>query len=283
MVLVRKAGIKDIFKLRYFAHNLDHSKQRYFSNFNGCIPLNVILGSCFVVESNKKTSGFFIIKKTDNDIFFIPGESNNISFFKLLYIMHKNFNLTGYAFSLDYRGVRAGECSKYYNVEVVRDIKLMNINTRTIPNIKIDTSSSINIRNMKIKSEENIRVELQNSIFSHVKNRKSLKIQEVLAEEDCSDFIDDMCFIFEVDGCPAGYGQILSTEDEFYLVNFGIIPEYRGRNYGLYFLVQILKKCLDYGIYNLNLTVDNSNIPAVGLYKSVGFEEIHNSITLFFK
>lgn len=283
MILIRKAGIKDIFQLKTLQHKQDLSRQQYLSNFNGSIPINIILGSCFAVESNNKLAGFLIMKRKDNDLFFIPGNSNGISFFRLMHVLQKNFNLSGYAFSLEYRGVKAGDCSKYYNVEVIRDIKLMSISTHDISDIKIDSSDSIGIRNMKIKSDENIRVQLQNSIFSHVKNRKNITVQEVLAEEDCSDFLEDMCFIFEVAGCPAGYGQILLTGEDFYLVNFGIIPEYRGKNYGLYFLIKIIEKCLANGISDLNLTVDNTNLSAINLYKRVGFKEVHNSITLFFK
>jgi GNAT superfamily N-acetyltransferase len=283
MILIRKAGIKDIFQLKTLQHKQDLSRQQYLSNFNGSIPINIILGSCFAVESNNKLAGFLIMKRKDNDLFFIPGNSNGISFFRLMHVLQKNFNLSGYAFSLEYRGVKAGDCSKYYNVEVIRDIKLMSISTHDISDIKIDSSDSIGIRNMKIKSDENIRVQLQNSIFSHVKNRKNITVQEVLAEEDCSDFLEDMCFIFEVAGCPAGYGQILLTGEDFYLVNFGIIPEYRGKNYGHYFLIKIIEKCLANGISDLNLTVDNTNLSAINLYKRVGFKEVHNSITLFFK
>lgn len=282
MFYIKRAKIKDLPLIKHITKIFSVEMSKVYSSLKGSIILLLLKGKVYIIDSNKGIAGFFIVDKDKRDISYIPKTDNQISFFKILYIIEKKLGAKGYTFSIDYKGKSIREYEKYFNIEVVKDIKIMYLNLHNY-DINVEIPDNVIIRRMRIGGEEPLRVELQNKIFSHIKNRKNLTINQVLEEENNPDFIENMCFILEINGIPAGYGQIHFNNQEYTLVNFGVIPEYRGMNYGIYFISSLLKSCIEAGIKNLYLTVDNSNLSAIELYKRVGFIENQNSAIIRFK
>lgn len=283
MFYIKKARMKDLPFIRHIIKIFNSKKSRVYSIYKGSITLLLLKGKIYIIDSNKGVAGIFIIDNDKKEISYIPKSDNQISFFRILYIIEKKLGLCGYTLSVDYKGEAIREYLKYFNIEVIKDVKVMqlNFNSYDIKNFKIP--DNIIIKRMKLGEEEPLRVELQNQIFSHIKNRKNITINQVLAEEKNPDFIEDMCFILYVNKTPSGYGQILISNNKFYLVNFGVIPKLRGMNYGLYFIYSIFKLCIESDIKSLYLAVDNSNFSAIELYKRVGFIENQNSAIIRFR
>ncbi|WP_443110822.1 GNAT family N-acetyltransferase [Caloramator sp. mosi_1] len=53
-------------------------------------------------------------------------------------------------------------------------------------------------------------------------------------------FLKDYCYVLYKNHMPIGYGQIIKDRSLYYLVNFGIIEEFRGMGFGYIFLNYIL-------------------------------------------
>ena len=76
--------------------------------------------------------------------------------------------------------------------------------------------------------------------------------------------------------------KIVEIENQYFLVNFGIIPEFRNNGYGYKFLNVISVDCAKKGIKHLYLSVNRHNTSAVELYKKDGFIELYNILTINF-
>ena len=79
-------------------------------------------------------------------------------------------------------------------------------------------------------------------------------------------------FKLDDDGKTVGYGGIMTVLDESDVVNIAVLPEYRGRGYGKMLLSRLLSEAKNMGAALVHLEVRQSNIPAISLYESFGFE-----------
>ena len=62
-------------------------------------------------------------------------------------------------------------------------------------------------------------------------------------------------------------------------MNFGIIPEYRGKGLSKLFLHEILNAVKKEAIQRLYLDVSSNNEPAVKIYRDAGFESQDSTLT----
>lgn len=122
------------------------------------------------------------------------------------------------------------------------------------------------------------RVDIQNIIFDN-KYRVPINSADVLIEVSKKSYIPDLSFFYMKNESPIGYGQINTHDNRFYLVNFGLIPEYRGQGLSRDFLLTIIEKAKERGIDRIFLEVNADNISAVNLYRSIGFKEEQNTCT----
>lgn len=132
------------------------------------------------------------------------------------------------------------------------------------------------------ENDINLRLFLQNSIFNNQNLlRKPIDKQYIFREVNHSSFLNDYCYCFKIKDTPIGYGQIIKENSKYYLVNFGILHEYRNNGYGKIFLNFILNDIFNIGeITELYLNVDNNNVSAINLYKSIGFKSTINTIQI---
>lgn len=126
------------------------------------------------------------------------------------------------------------------------------------------------------------RVKVQNSIFED-RYRIPLGRADILIEMAKRTYIPDASWFLMKYGRIAGYGQIMKSGDRRVLVNFGVIPEVRGKGLSRDFLIFILEKGKEMGFREIYLDVNAGNIPAVNLYQTTGFEIVEKRVKWYFK
>jgi ribosomal-protein-alanine N-acetyltransferase len=72
-----------------------------------------------------------------------------------------------------------------------------------------------------------------------------------------------------------GYMCLWHIDDQIEIANFAVSPDFRGRGVGRRMMAEVLREADQRGCTNLILSVRESNLPAIGLYTSHGFVEIH--------
>jgi ribosomal-protein-alanine N-acetyltransferase len=80
-------------------------------------------------------------------------------------------------------------------------------------------------------------------------------------------------FTVRVDGQLAGYGGMWLVLDEAHITNIAVHPEYRRRGLGRLIMHALMEEAARLGVERMTLEVRVSNVTAIHLYKSMGFEE----------
>lgn len=277
-VLIRCASIRDIsniIKITGFCRE----QNNFYSEIEGNIIKYILSRNCYLISSKCDISGMILINNAKKSVYFIPSGNKNLSFFRLIYILKKQLNLSGYKFTVNYKKLNLSNIQKYFSFYVLSSLKHMKLNLLEYNQVGL-SSNNIKIRKLNAKKETSLRVELQNKIFGHIKGRPELTESEVLSELRDPSYIENFCFVMEYNQNPVGYGQIILMSDNYYLVNFGIIPNFRGHGLGFIFVSELLNICRKNGLKELHLKVDNSNEEAVSLYKKAGFKEILNILSI---
>lgn len=283
MVKIYHTRLMDLVKLYRTLQSERTKGFGFFSEFKEGIVKYLLSGQCYNIAKNDSIIGIILFKRKNRQIFYIPTAQNNISLFRLIHTLNTNFSLAGYTLPIRHNNLNPKIYKKYFPVDISENYKCMYFNTNKNTLSSLSIIDNAVVRKMVIGKEEQLRVKLQNSIFGNKEGRRELTILEVYNEERKSTFLKDMCFMLDIEGIPGGYGQISIIDGEYYLVNFGIINEYRNKGFGQYFLSEIIHNCSLFGIENLYLCVDNDNIPAVNLYKKIGFKELYNKFNVVFK
>jgi ribosomal protein S18 acetylase RimI-like enzyme len=282
MLSLKRVKLYQILKLNKVISKFKKNKDtlNFHSEFNGNIFSYLVIGDAYLIMEEKKGLGILTIDKWSKIYCFFPID-NTISIFKLFHLLKKNFDYKDYSISLIYHNLNYDSFKTFFDVNLTENMMYMSmkISNRLVENID---DSSLLVRNMLINKEENIRVGLQNKIFNNIENRIELTMEEVLSEQLSPRFLMDFCYIFEKYREPVGYGQIIKFDNKYFLVNFGIISDYRNKGYGFYFLNNILRECAKKGIDILYLSVNKDNESAINLYKKIGFVEIYNLMTIKF-
>jgi len=80
-------------------------------------------------------------------------------------------------------------------------------------------------------------------------------------------------FVAAVDGSEVlGYGGMHTVLGESYIDNIAVFPEHRGRGVGRAVTMALVEKAKADGGVFITLEVRASNLPAITLYRSMGFE-----------
>ena len=77
----------------------------------------------------------------------------------------------------------------------------------------------------------------------------------------------------EEDGEIVAYAGIWVIPPEGYITNVAVLPEYRRKGIASAVLRKMIEESLAEGVTDITLEVRVSNVPAIALYKSFGFEE----------
>ena len=68
-----------------------------------------------------------------------------------------------------------------------------------------------------------------------------------------------------------GYAGAWLVYDEGQITNIAIIPSARGKGYGSKLTKELIDECLNRGMHEIFLEVRISNLPALAMYRNLGF------------
>jgi len=80
-------------------------------------------------------------------------------------------------------------------------------------------------------------------------------------------------WVLEQDGKLAGYAMMMLVLDEAHLLNISIAAPFQGRGLGRELLAHLTEVARNHGALTMFLEVRPSNVVAMALYESVGFNE----------
>ncbi|QGU95184.1 GNAT family N-acetyltransferase [Clostridium bovifaecis] len=130
----------------------------------------------------------------------------------------------------------------------------------------------INFHKVVRGKDEKLRCIIQNSIFCS-EDRIPLKVEDIYYDEMQDYYCEDGAMLMKVNNTYIGYGQIIIKDNTPYIVNFGILKDYRSKGYGKMLLTYMLNILYKKGKKSIKIKVDSKNESAIKLYKSVGFIE----------
>lgn len=104
--------------------------------------------------------------------------------------------------------------------------------------------------------------EIEKICFAHPWSKNDLAKQLDIAT---SHFL-----VAEADGKAVGYMGLQIFSGEGYVTNVAVLPKYRGRGIAQALISEQLKNKMEF----ITLEVRESNIPAINLYKKMGFENM---------
>ena len=83
-----------------------------------------------------------------------------------------------------------------------------------------------------------------------------------------------ICLVMEQANQVMGYAVLMMVLDEAHLLNISVDKAYQGKGWGRYLLVHMMDVGREKGGLNMFLEVRPSNHSALGLYESMGFNEM---------
>lgn len=109
-------------------------------------------------------------------------------------------------------------------------------------------------------------VEIEKACFSLPWSEKSF--EDSLSREDT------VFLVCLEDECVTGYMGLYLSFDEASVTNVAVSPEFRKKGYGEALVTAAKDSAKEAGAESIFLEVRQSNVPALSLYKKLGFEEL---------
>jgi [ribosomal protein S18]-alanine N-acetyltransferase len=83
-----------------------------------------------------------------------------------------------------------------------------------------------------------------------------------------------ICLVLEIDQALIGYAILMMVLDEAHLLNISISSAWKGKGWGRHLLNHMMQIGREKGGLNMFLEVRPSNVSAITLYESIGFNEM---------
>ena len=83
-----------------------------------------------------------------------------------------------------------------------------------------------------------------------------------------------ICLVLEIDNALVGYAILMMVLDEAHLLNISVSPSWKGKGWGRHLLNQMMQIGREKGGLNMFLEVRPSNVSALTLYETIGFNEM---------
>ncbi|WP_297634581.1 GNAT family N-acetyltransferase [uncultured Clostridium sp.] len=158
----------------------------------------------------------------------------------------------------------------------IQNVKLLKKDIVLDENINQDLcETNINFKPFLQNRDEELRCSLQNEIF-HNEDRVPLEESDIFFDEQQSYYIDELSIFIYYNNLSVGYAQIIKKKGRFFLVNFGILKEFRKLGLGEKFLAHMCNLAYKYEIKELYINVDENNLSAINLYMKAGFIYVNN-------
>ena len=84
----------------------------------------------------------------------------------------------------------------------------------------------------------------------------------------------NICLVLEIDQTLVGYAILMMVLDEAHLLNISVSAAWKGKGWGRYLLNHTMQIGREKGGLNMFLEVRPSNVSAITLYESIGFNEM---------
>lgn len=155
-----------------------------------------------------------------------------------------------------------GFIKKEGTIQLKLDLKNKTFPSNTIPYICIEK--------LCLNRDEKIRCFIQNEIFKS-NTRIPLTVEDIYYDEKQDYYYEDGSIFMKIGRDYIGYGQVIMEDGIPFVVNFGVIPRYRGKGYGKLLLFHILSVLKEKNFDFVMIRVNSFNKVALNLYESVGF------------
>jgi ribosomal-protein-alanine N-acetyltransferase len=83
-----------------------------------------------------------------------------------------------------------------------------------------------------------------------------------------------ICLMLEIDSVLVGYAILMMVLDEAHLLNISVSSAWKGKGWGRHLLNHTMQIGREKGGLNMFLEVRPSNVSAITLYESIGFNEM---------
>ena len=83
-----------------------------------------------------------------------------------------------------------------------------------------------------------------------------------------------ICLVLEIDEVMVGYAILMMVLDEAHLLNISVSAAWKGKGWGRHLLNHMMQISREKGGLNMFLEVRPSNVSAITLYESIGFNEM---------
>ncbi|MDF2883197.1 MAG: putative acetyltransferase [Clostridiaceae bacterium] len=128
----------------------------------------------------------------------------------------------------------------------------------------------VEIVNFRKGKDEIYRCNIQNEVFKS-SSRIPLTVEDIFYDELQNYYYDQGAVLLKCGNEFIGYGQIIIDRGEPFIVNLGVLSEYRGKHYGKQLILYLINLLKYDGFEHVRIKVDSSNSVAFNLYNKVGF------------
>lgn len=233
----------------------------YFDNivllgdlFPPCIKLTEIYG---IFDHNTLISFFTIFKGFSAPSVVLPSNPSGID----LFILEQLDKLVQNEFTLISFTLKEKELINYFHIQDKSSEYCMFINQSKF------TPEYYDITFNRVNNENNSRIDM------FYRSHQTYPWNPIQLESD-------FYYYLEINGeIIACGGTHFETPDAAHLGNIIVVPEYRGRSYGIALVSTITTEILRKKAY-ATLFVTQDNIPAINLYKKLGFSH-HKPVSIF--
>ena len=110
--------------------------------------------------------------------------------------------------------------------------------------------------------------------LSQIAEIESLSLKEAWSESALELFVKDGAFavVLVCDGRTLSYCTVMQAPFEAQIINVATHPSCRGRGYARAVIERVIEESNRRGADSISLEVRESNVPAIELYKKLGFD-----------
>lgn len=280
--ILNKWNLKYLVYLNSKRQNFNSLNKDFMDEFkkDNMIKKILIKKNVHLLKYDDKYIGFIWAKKEDSKENY---SINSIEMCKEFFLDINTYNLLLKSFksakSFTYK------CEKnLYNYEILKKLKFEEVegNFELEINLKkyfeLKPFDNVKVEALAKFKEEEVRCCIQNEVF-HKDGRIPISVDDIYYDETQDYYVDDGSLFIKLNNKAIGYGQLIFKDGVPFVVNFGLLHEYRGNGYGKYFLQYMLNYTKSIGYERAYIKVDINNFVAINLYKSVGFVETKECCT----
>lgn len=218
---------------------------------------------------NENYVGYFYVKKIKRKQYIINGMYSKIKSYNVFNgFMNKFpkgsiFQVEG-SFDEEYRNFLEALGFK-------EEQRFLQMEKSNIEKYDIKLDDNLKIKFFQLGKDEEIRCNLQNKIFKS-KKRTEIDINDIIFEEKQQYFLEKGCIFLLKEDKFIGYGQLILEDDKVYIVNFGIVKEFREKGYGRKLLKCLVNLAEEFNFDTIYLKCNSYNKGAIKLYEELDFK-----------